>query len=116
MPKIKLDGHPADSHRPRPISTEPYTKKVIEGKPQVQRQLILDTLARSGALNRRLLGEATGIPINVICWRVKDMLTDQQIKVVEIRRDRGQRTEFLDINQDAPDPRQLKFPDIPNVY
>jgi hypothetical protein len=65
-----------------PHSTAPYARVARAGKPVVQRERILEEFDRQGVpLNRRMISELTGIPINVVCWRVKTLLESDMVRV-----------------------------------
>lgn len=83
---------------PKPISTKPYADIGRAGKPPAQRRRILRLFQNAGRpLNRRVIAEVTGIPINVVCWRVKGMLDSDLLEVVGERKDdvTGQDAEML---------------------
>ena len=68
---------------PKAISTKPYADIGRAGKPPAQRRRILDEFRlQQVPLNRRMIGELTGLPINVVCWRVKGMLDSGLLEIV----------------------------------
>jgi hypothetical protein len=84
--------------RPKAISTKPYAGIAREGKPVAQRRRILEQFkVHDIPLNRRMIGQVTGYPINVVCWRVKGMIDSGLLQVMYEDKDpiTNEDTEFL---------------------
>lgn len=80
------------------ISTKPYADVARAGKPVAQRRRILEKFkVHDIPLNRRMIGQVTGYPINVVCWRVKGMIDSGLLEVRYEDKDpvTGQDSEFL---------------------
>ncbi len=95
---------------PKAISTKPYADIARAGKPVVQRQRILEEFERQNIpLNRRMIGELTGLPINIVCWRIKGMIDSGLLEVVAELRDpvTDQDTELLFPTSGRPIQRRL---------
>ena len=98
------------SGRPHPLSVRPYNEIVLSGKTSEQRGRILGVLEfHRSPLNRRMIAEATRIPIPSVCWRVKGMLQSGLLRVARVAEDpvTGQETEFLEST--GLKPRQMEF-------
>ena len=67
---------------PKAISTKPYADIGRAGKPVAQRKAILNLFDSHPPMNRRQIAEATRLPINGVCWRVKGMIDSGLLKIV----------------------------------
>ncbi len=97
-------------HDLKPISSKPYADIAREGKPVAQRRRIFEVFDRQGIpLNRRMIGELSRIPINVVCWRIKGMLQSGLLEVVSEQKDpvTGQDAEML--LPTSGEPRQFEL-------
>ncbi len=83
---------------PKPISTKPYADVARAGTPVAQRRRIIEQFrVHNIPLNRRMIGQVTNLPINVVCWRVKGMIDSGLLEVRYEDKDpmTGQDSEFL---------------------
>jgi hypothetical protein len=105
-------SYPATGHTPKAISTTPYASVGRKGKPVVQRERILEAIDLNAVpLTRRMIAETTGIPINVVCWRVQSLFSSGELHVAyrDVDPVTGERAEYLDRPPVQPEqPRLFK--------
>ena len=95
---------------PKAISTKPYADIGRAGKPPAQRRRILAELYRQGMpLNRRMIGELTRLPINVVCWRVNGMIKSGILKVVDEVKDPVTKQDAERLFPTTGEVRQMEF-------
>jgi len=62
-----------------------YANLIVSGKGKTQREKLYVVIAESGPITRAELSAITGVRINAVCGRVKELLNEEVIEELSVR-------------------------------